>query len=255
MAVDDLGSLLAGLPVRVESCNIAFTQPTIREICAFGEERFFSSVMLLTNIQRVLGTALEDVSKLAEIPDFQMLVLVMDQDPDLKRSIDDFLAFILPEYEYELGGAIMRWRLRECDRQFVGQVDPLTFPDFQQALSSAFIPADAREAEDYRPANDLAAEIAAKLHKGNEIRAQIAKDDGPKSLCAHYVSVLGIGVPLSVRTLYDYTLFQLYDAYDRYIAKMRYDMWYRIATMPMMDSSKMEEPEHWMFDLYKEKRR
>ena len=255
MIVDDFGSLLAGLPVRVSSCNIAITQPTVKEICAFGEERFFSSLMLLTNIRKVLGEGLQDLPKLADIPDFQMLVLVMDQDPGLKRSVDDFLTFILPEYEYELSGAIMRWRLREDDRQFVGQIDPLTFPDFQHAISNALIPADRREVEDYKPANDLAAEIAAKLHKGNEIRAQIAKDSGPKSLCAHYVSILSIGIPLSITTLYDYTLSQLYDAYDRYIAKMRYDMWYRIATMPMMDASEMQEPEHWMTDLHKEKRR
>ena len=55
---------------------------------------------------------------------------------------------------------------------------------------------------------------------------------------------------MNINELYNYTPFQLLDAFKRYAAKMAYDLYQRVSTMPMMDVSKMDEPKNWVDDLY-----
>ena len=41
----DLALVFAGGQVPVEKCNIAITQPALKEICAFGEDNFFLKIL------------------------------------------------------------------------------------------------------------------------------------------------------------------------------------------------------------------
>ena len=63
-------------------------------------------------------------------------------------------------------------------------------------------------------------------------------------------SVLSIGLGVSINMFYDYTPFQLNDAFIRYTSKMASDFYRRVSTMPFMDTSKMEAPEEWTRGLY-----
>ncbi len=42
----DLAQILSGMPIRVAGCNIAVSQPTIREISAYGEMYFLGGLQI-----------------------------------------------------------------------------------------------------------------------------------------------------------------------------------------------------------------
>lgn len=44
----DLGKYLSGMPVMVAGANVAISQPSIKDICAFGEDSFLMSVEFLS---------------------------------------------------------------------------------------------------------------------------------------------------------------------------------------------------------------
>ena len=72
------------------------------------------------------------------------------------------------------------------------------------------------EEREFNPVNDAAAAIAKKLQKGREKRAEAR---GKQSLFGIYCSTLSIGMNMDVNIFFNYTPFQLYDAYNRYFAK------------------------------------
>jgi hypothetical protein len=55
---------------------------------------------------------------------------------------------------------------------------------------------------------------------------------------------------IDINTIYNYTPFQLYDAFNRYWKKVSNDFYTKVSTTPMMDTSKMEEPESWSENIY-----
>ena len=94
-------------------------------------------------------------------------------------------------------------------------------------------------------------DIAEKIKKGREkVHAQKATSEGEHSLFADYCSTLSIGMHMDVGIFFNYTPFQLYDAYRRFFSKEQSDFYMRVTSMPMMDTSKMEAPPEWQRNLY-----
>lgn len=105
----------------------------------------------------------------------------------------------------------------------------------------------------YDPANQRASEIAEKLKKGREKVAEIkSKDSGNEnmSIFGTYASVLSIGMNMDINIFYNYTPFQLYDAFSRYWFKVSYDFYQKLASTPLMDVSKMDAPREWSNNIY-----
>ena len=63
------------------------------------------------------------------------------------------------------------------------------------------------------------------------------------TLFGTYTSVLSVGMNLDINILYNYTPFQLYNLFSRYWKKINSDFYQKVSTTPMMDVSKMEEPD------------
>ena len=55
---------------------------------------------------------------------------------------------------------------------------------------------------------------------------------------------------MDINIFFNYTPFQLYDAFLRYQKKISYDFYQKVATTPLMDVSKMDEPDNWMDNIY-----
>ena len=248
----DLAQIYAGWPVKVNNCNIAVSQPSIKDICAFGEDNFLMGVQIFTGIERTVSPIKEGNSRLAMLEDFQVLMVILNEDENLKRDMLEFFGLIFPEYKIRFDPGCISFLVGDSKR-IVGQINPMNFEEFQSTLQMLFLPKGSESTQDYNPANEAAAKIAEKLKKGNEKRQQLKAEEGSQdtSLFANYLSVLSVGTGISLNLLLDYTPFQIYDAYNRYTTKLAYDLYQKIATTPMMDVSKMKEPKNWMEDLYK----
>ena len=55
---------------------------------------------------------------------------------------------------------------------------------------------------------------------------------------------------MDINILYNYTPFQLQNAFNRYWKKVSSDLYQKVSTTPMMDVSKMEEPDDWSANIY-----
>ena len=42
----DLGKYLSGMPVTVAGANVSISQPSIKDICAFGEDNFIITIYI-----------------------------------------------------------------------------------------------------------------------------------------------------------------------------------------------------------------
>lgn len=253
MAVQgDVARYLSGMPIAVAGCNIAVSQPSIRDIAAYGEDRFLLGVELFVKTEKMVNFVKKGNSRLSMYDDFQVLIAIINEDADVKDSVDNLFGLIL-DYDYEYAAGSINFYIKDNKQHgIIGQLNPMNFENFQLVLKELFLPTGVSDdEEEYNPANDKAAEIAEKLRRGREKVKQIKGSESKvKSMFANYLSILSIGLSMNINTLYDYTPFQLYDAFKRYMVKGAYDLYQRVSTMPMMDTSKMEVPDNWMDDIY-----
>lgn len=248
-----LGLILSGQPLPVLDANIFVTQPKIKDIVLFGEDEFLIAVQMLVSMEQFAEQVKRGNSELNIISDFQLLLIMVTEDPTIKKMVLDLFSLIFPDYNVEFTDNTIDFSIIEEEQKFiVGRIHPFNFENFQNVLNDAFIPQGDNEREpDYNPANDMASKIAEKIKKGREkVHAQRAAEEGDHSLFADYCSTLSIGLHEDVNIFFNYTPFQLYDAYRRFFSKEQSDFYMRVSSMPMMDTSKMETPPEWNRNLY-----
>lgn len=251
----DLAQILSGMPIVVPNCNVAITQPTVKDICAFGEDDFLTAVQIIVNVEKFVGELRQGNPQLEMLSDFHLLMMVLSQDISIKSLISEFFNIIFPNYKVIIERNLINFKIEEVKKN-IGQLNPMNFEEFQFYLKKLFLPTGTDgDDPDYNPANEQARQIAEKLKKGNEIRNKLnqEKNSGQvsQSLIGSYTSILSVGMGMDINIFYNYTLFQLYDSFLRYTAKIQYDFYMRVSTMPMMDTSEMKEPNNWLDDLYK----
>lgn len=247
-----LGLVLSGQPLPVQDANIFVTQPKIKDIVQFGEDDFLVATQMLISMEEFADQIKQGNSELNIISDFQLLLIMVHEDPTIKRMILNLFTLIFPNYKVEFTENTIDFFLIEEEETLVGRIHPFNFNFLQDTLNDAFIPQGDNEREpDYNPANEMASKIAEKIKKGREkIHAQRAEIEGEHSIFADYCSTLSIGMQMDISIFFDYTPFQLYDAYRRYFSKVQSDFYMRVTSMPMMDTSKMEAPPDWQRNLY-----
>ena len=250
----DMSAIVAGLPAMVPDCNIAITQPKVKDVCAFGEDRFFTCVFFFSKAEEMAKEIKMGNSQLEMLADFQILMIVLDEDSEVRDNILDFFHLILPSYIVQFDAGSINFRLEEKGK-IVGQLNPMTFSSFQKMLEQLFVPTSlvSSDMPDYNPANDQAAAIAAKLKAGREKVAQEKQQaNGGEKQCVfgHFSSILAIGMAMDINIFFNYTPFQLFDAYIRHNKKRAFDFYQKVSTTPLMDVSKLDEPDDWTAYTY-----
>lgn len=250
---ENLGLVLSGQPLMIENMNIFITQPKIKDIVLFGEDDFLTAVQILTNIEQFTMMIKQGNSELNIISDFQLLLILIEEDFTVKKLIQDLFTLIFPEYKVKITENSIDFLLEsEESSKVIERITPFNFKNLQNILNDAFIPQGDNEREpDYNPINEAAEKIAEKIKKGRQkVHAQKAAAEGPHSIYADYCSVLSIGMHMDINIFFSYTPFQLYDSYRRFFSKEQSDFYMRISSMPLMDTSKMETPPEWNRTLY-----
>ena len=253
----NVGLYLSGQPVQINECNIAITQPKIKDIVIFGEDEFLIALNIFGHPENITNPMKKGNSELEMFNDFQLLLVIMNQEPMIKSNILNFLNLICPNYEINITDSSIEFKIEQDDgnKIVVGMLNPFNFDKFKEVVNDLFeATADNEREPNYNPANEAAAAIAEKIKKGRERKNRMNADkEGPQSLFGRYVSILSIGLQMDISIFYNYTPFQLYDAFNRYFAKVNSDFYNRVSTMPFMDVSKTEQPPDWARNLYKYK--
>ena len=246
-----VGLYLSGQDVPIKDCNIILTQPKIKDIVLFGEDEFLIGTQILGHTNKVLDQMRQGNSELEAFSDFQVLLVILQQEESLRDSVIKFLDFIFPQYEIKIKDNSIDFYTEQDGKKFVGgRIFPFNFEVFQKTIADLFEPAKDSD-EEYNPANEAAAAIAKKIEQGRKRKQemQVGKE-GPQSLFGRYTSILSVGLQMDINIFYNYTPFQLYDTFQRYFSKVSSDLYTKVSTTPLMDVSNMEPPKDWSRNLY-----
>lgn len=200
-------------------------------------------------------------TELLNIPDFQVFigVLAADENSPIRIMFNNFTSLCLPDYKVEITKKSINFKI-EDDGPVVGQLNPFNHKEFGQTLKELFLPSNSEESDpeyNYDKNNKRAAALAKRIKENREKlrkaeQSQMGAGDN-SSIFALYTSVLSIGMNKSINDLYDYTPFQLYDAFTRFLQKMQYDTYQSTMMIPFVDTSKIDKVDNWLRNIYVEK--
>ena len=102
---------------------------------------------------------------------------------------------------------------------------------------------------EYNAQGELAKKIAEKFKKRKQQLAEIAsnKPSSKIAIFSRYISILTVGEHKDMNSFMKYTVYQLFDEFQRFNLKMQYDIYFKARIAGAKD---LEEPEDWMKDLH-----
>lgn len=240
--------LLSGNDVPFIEAQVNIHQPSIKEIAYIGEESFFIGCELLGFSKKNLSE--EEQAQLTEYSDLDVFLMMFQglMPAELKRqkqSVDNVLMLLFPNYEISFNekGILLR---NEKEEKYL---DNSNFPIFQKMVKQMFnLNRDNAQNDEYNPGGDLAKSIVKKLEERKRKLAEQSKSaDGKINILCRYVSILSVGQQKDMNSLLQYTVYQLFDEFQRYELKMQADYNFQAR---MAGAKDLPEIEDWMKDIH-----
>lgn len=239
--------LLSGNDIPFSEAQISIHQPTIKEIAYIGEENFFIGCELLNFSKDVLDN--EDKNNLEDKTNFEVLMSIMN-DKNIaaqksKTCATMVLMLIFPDYQIIINKEKI-FLIKEGEEKH--SINEKNFESFRDILTSMFcLKSKNSQNKTYNPGNKMAEKIAKKLQKGNAKAARF-KGEGKKiAILSRYISILSIGQFKDINSLMQYTVYQLYDEFQRFELKQNYDIYFSAKLAGAKD---LEEVDNWMKDIH-----
>lgn len=241
--------LLSGNDIPFPGARVTVHQPTIKEIAYIGEEAFFVGCGFLDFSKNLLND--EDKIRLENYTDFDIFMsIVMNPTKDVKRSIENaflVLDLIFPLYDISVRDAVII--LKKDKEEF--SINKNNFNEFKKIISVMFnLKLGGKTSEQYNPEGDMAKRIAEKFKKRhaqlNKIAQETTKEGQRIAILSRYVSILAVGLQKNLNELMQYTVYQLYDEFQRFQLKVQWDAYIQAR---MAGAQDLEEVDNWMIDL------
>ena len=240
----DKGLLDSGMDIPFPEARVTIHPPKCKEICLIGQESFYMGCELLNFSKDILND--KDKSNLENISDFDIFMSIINsrEKEGLKNKISAkmVLSLIFPDYEILYNDAHNLVLIKNDEKFFI---NAMNYAAFKQILVELFcLQKDGDVPGQYNTKGDMAKKIADKIRKGRE-KAAAAKNEGDKeiNIIQRYISILSVGLQKSKEELYNYTLYQLVDEYDRYIKKINYDI---TLQAKMAGTKDIKDADNWM---------
>lgn len=253
----DIGLYLSGQQIKIPSCGIFITQPKIKDIVLRSSENdFMTAAHLLTHIDKFAELVKEGKSVLDNMPDFQIIIEVLRQENgQFTQLINNFFALCLPQFTVKCSKHSLDFITE--DGTIVGMLNTFNYNDFATTLQELFVPHQKEEEPEYHidESDATSRRLLEKIKRNREALAKqrAAKEGKNVSVFGLYISSLSIGLGMDINIFYNYTPFQLYDSFNRFMAKMSRDKYESMLMIPFADTSKIQanEPSNWLENLYK----
>lgn len=240
--------LLAGSDIPFPEARVTIHQPTLKEIGYIGEKTFFMGCSFLDFSKNLLNYT--DKNKLSEINDFDILMSIMiNRNEEVSSIVDSALAvlsLIFPLYDVEVRKDKVAIILKQDSQEF--EINKTNFPIFKSIIVEMF---NLKHTDNdiYNPEGNMAKKIAEKLKKRHEylskLKGNIDFEKGV-SVLSRYASILAIGLQKDLNQLMNYTVYQLYDEFQRFQLKTQWDAYVQAR---MAGAKDLEEVDNWMIDL------
>ena len=246
-------TLQAGIDIPFSEAQLVIHPPTIREIGYIGEEAFFTGSQILSFSKDLLADM--DKINLGNRSDFEIFMSILNDGSDMTKStrenIFSVLLLMFPTYDMKvLPQGIAFTNLMDDDKtpHFISEMNFDLFKEYIQEILCTNILKNKKGESDYNPDGALASKIAEKLKKARMLKAKKDGDDKKSlSLLSRYVSILSVGLKKDKNQILDYTVFQLFDEFNRFELKQRYDIYVQAK---MAGAKDLEEVDNWMKDIH-----
>ena len=209
-------ALITGVDIPIPECRLTVHQPSIKDISVMGEREFFRGV------QTICISKPMDRNDLANISNFQIFMkIVMDKaEKDRKQNVLDTLFILFPKYKVTI---LPRSLLFNIDNENI-IIDENNFSSLQEVLRQISC-LNGSKGDQFNPGNAAAAEIARKLERGRQrVAAQKQGAGNNASVFSQYLSILSVGLHMSLQDLSNLTVYQFYDLIDRYTLYINWDL-------------------------------
>lgn len=241
--------LLSGNDIPFPEAQVTIHQPTLKEIAYIGEEAFFLGCGFLDFSKNLLNE--RDKARLSNYNDFDIFMTVIrNKQADVQRSVEcalSVLTLMFPLYEVSVRDNLIILK-KDTEEHSINNKN---FDQFKEILTTMFGLKMGKEAADkYNPSGDLAKRIADKFKKRQEQLNKLAQEelgDGKRiAILSRYASILAVGLQKDFNNLMQYTVYQLYDEFQRFQLKVQWDAYIQAR---MAGAKDLEEAENWMIDL------
>lgn len=236
-------ALMTGIDIPFPEAEITLHQPTIKEIAFLGEDVFFSGCEILNFSKDILEE--KDKISLENKSDFDILIAILRERNAVMQKNRNCVKLVL---ELIVPGYQVSFNETSIDLTKENEVHSLTndnFVDFKKILNQ--IAAYKKgSAQDYNPSGRLAKDIADKLKKR---QLKLAEDKPPQKLdiFARYSSVIAVGLSIDINHVINWTPYQLFDQYERFMLRTAYDINIKAKLAGAKD---LKEAEDWMKDIH-----
>lgn len=116
------------------------------------------------------------------------------------------------------------------------------FQGFKQILKDMFcLNSDGQN--DYNPANKKAEQIAKKLRDRKKKLSKKTGQEGEIDILSRYISILSLGNCHTIPQLMNYTVFQLFNEFQRFEKKYNYDIWFKAK---LAGAQNLQDVSNWM---------
>ena len=222
--------LLSGQDLPFVGATINIHQPRIKEIAFVGEDLFFLGTNFLCFSKDKLNQ--KDKINLTNKTDFDILMSMINNKTDntIKGSIMSaqlIISLIFPDYQLmKMPTMLVLTKKNEDGTKEQSVINNSNYDQFRQILRDMFCLKNLSGGGDYNPANKLAQQIANKLRDRHKKLSKNKPSNESIDIIGNYVSVLSLGAGHTINQLMQYTLYQLFDQFNRFIRKYKYESWY-----------------------------
>ena len=231
-------ALITGVDIPIPECQLTVHQPSIKEISMLGEN---SENKFWDGIRYICVNDLIDEEASLKLSSFQVFITIMSDKKMLEKKniILNVLTLLFPKYTINL---TPRALLFNYNKETI-IIDENNFSSLQEVLRQISC-LNGSKGDQFNPGNAAAAEIARKLERGRQrVAAQKQGADNNASVFSQYLSILTVGLHISLLELIKLTIFQLYYLIERYTLFVNYDLDIRSR---LAGGQPDNQPENWM---------
>lgn len=249
--VDEL-LLMTGNDIPFIPAELTIHQPTLQEIAYIGEDAFLSGANFLNFSKNKLTLDEEAFRQIEKLDDFSLLMSLLRNPKDpasqlQKINVEMVLALMFPEGKI-LFMPNMIAIVIDGENHIINQEN---FDEFKEVVAKMYSLGGAVEGErEYNPANAAARAIADKIKRGRqklkEIKSQNSEGQS-ESILSRYISILAVGEQKDMNLFKNYTVFQLFDEFNRFSLKQQFD---QNLSFRLAGAQDLQQPEDWMKNLY-----
>lgn len=230
---------LSGMDIPFIEAQLTIHQPTIREISLIGEQAFYTGIEFLRFSKNSLLE--EDKIRLENLTDFDILMSIMKEKNAIvqqnKVCMEMVLNLMFPDYHISLDKVIKFTKDGEKEEY---EINNKNFEVFREIILKMFCLQSMGLTGDYNPAGKASREIAEKFKKRHQKLNEQKKDSNGKiEVLGRYVSILAVGEHKDLNSLMNYTVYQLFDEFQRYELKASYDLYFEAKLAGAQD---LKEP-------------